>query len=85
MLALHKIRRQLVKFRTAQINNLHGLLLEYGEPLRRGRAALDTAMPEVLERLRERLPLGHGTVNKIKLLNNKEFIKIFRTHKIMMR
>ncbi len=57
MLVLHKMRRQLVKFRTAQINNLHGLLLEYGETLRRGRIALYTAMPEVLKRLRERLPL----------------------------
>jgi transposase len=31
ILALHRIREQLVKFRTAQINALRGLLTEYGE------------------------------------------------------
>ncbi len=56
VLSLHKMRRQLVKFRTAQINALHGLLLEFGETVRKGRASLDKAMPEVLERLKEKLP-----------------------------
>ncbi|OTA19307.1 transposase [Xenorhabdus beddingii] len=55
ILSLHRMRRQLVKFRTAQINALHGLLLEFGETLHKGRASLDKAMPEVLERLREKL------------------------------
>ena len=31
ILALHRMRQQLVKFRTAQINGLRGLLTEYGE------------------------------------------------------
>jgi transposase len=31
MLALHRMRQQLIKFRTMQINNLRGLLTEYGE------------------------------------------------------
>lgn len=31
VLVLHRSRRQLVKFRTAQINALHGTLLEFGE------------------------------------------------------
>ncbi len=56
VLSLHKMRRQLVKFRTAQINAIHGLLLEFGETLHKGRASLDKAMPEVLERMREKLP-----------------------------
>lgn len=56
ILALHRMRRQLVKFRTAQINALHGMFLEFGETVRKGRASLDKAVPEVLERLRERLP-----------------------------
>ncbi|WP_440863522.1 IS110 family transposase [Symbiopectobacterium purcellii] len=56
VLSLHKMRRQLVKFRTAQINALHVLLLEFGETVRKGRASLDKAMPEVLERLKEKLP-----------------------------
>lgn len=56
ILALHRMRRQLVKFRTAQINALHGMFLEFGETVRKGRASLDKAVPVVLERLRERLP-----------------------------
>lgn len=30
VLVLHRSRQQLVKFRTAQINTLHGTLLEFG-------------------------------------------------------
>lgn len=56
ILALHRMRRQLVKFRTAQINAIHGMFLEFGETVRKGRASLDKAVPVVLERLRERLP-----------------------------
>lgn len=39
-----------------QINNLRGLLTEYGEVMGQGRAALDNAVPVVLERVAERLP-----------------------------
>lgn len=56
-LGLHRMRQQLVKFRTAQINALHGLLLEFGETTHKGRAALAKEVPEALERLKERLPL----------------------------
>lgn len=56
VLALHRMRQQLVKFRTMQINGLRGLLTEYGEVMGRGRAALDKAMPVVLARLADRLP-----------------------------
>ncbi|WP_208952466.1 IS110 family transposase [Rahnella sp. ChDrAdgB13] len=56
ILALHRMRRQLVKFRTAQINALHGMFLEFGETVRKGRTSLDKAVPVVLERLRDRLP-----------------------------
>ncbi|ECD6404101.1 IS110 family transposase, partial [Salmonella enterica subsp. enterica serovar Java] len=38
VLAMHKIRHQMVKYRTAQINGLHGLLLEFGETVRKGRS-----------------------------------------------
>lgn len=51
VLALHRMRQQLVKFRTMQINSLHGLLTEYGEVMGKGRAALDKAMPIVLARI----------------------------------
>ncbi|AJP58259.1 transposase (plasmid) [Pandoraea vervacti] len=56
VLGLHRMREQLVKFRTMQINGLRGLLAEYGEVTGKGRAALDKAIPGVLERLVDRLP-----------------------------
>jgi transposase len=56
VLALHRMRQQLVKFRTMQSNGLRGLLTEYGEVMAVGRAALDRAMTDVLARLNERLP-----------------------------
>ena len=56
VLALHRLRQQLVKFRTAQINCLRGLVAEYGEVMPCGRGGLKRDMAGVLERLSERLP-----------------------------
>lgn len=56
VLALHRMRQQLVKFRTMQSNGLRGLLTEYGEVMATGRAALNRGVPEALARLAERLP-----------------------------
>ena len=56
VLALHRMRQQLVKFRTMQINSLRGLLTEYGEVMGKSRAALDKGMPAVLAKIAERLP-----------------------------
>lgn len=56
VLAMHRMRQQLVKMRTMQINGLRGLLAEYGEVMSRSRTSLDKAMPGVLQRLTERLP-----------------------------
>jgi transposase len=56
VLAMHRIRQQLVKFRTAQINALHGLLAEFGEVMPRGHHAVAKALPAVLARLTDRLP-----------------------------
>lgn len=56
MLSLHRMRQQLVKFRTAQVNNLRGLLTEYGEVMGAGRASLNRSIPGVLARLVDRLP-----------------------------
>lgn len=56
VLALHRMRQQLVKFRTMQSNGLRGLLTEYGEVMAVGRASLNRAMPDLLARLNERLP-----------------------------
>ncbi|WP_230460938.1 IS110-like element ISBcen5 family transposase [Burkholderia cenocepacia] len=56
MVALHRMREQLVKFRTMQVNGLRGLLTEYGEVMSKGRAKLDKEIPAVLGRIAERLP-----------------------------
>lgn len=56
VLALHRMRQQLVKVRTAQSNALRGLLTEYGEVFAQGRAALTQGIAEALERLEQRLP-----------------------------
>jgi len=56
MLALHRLRAQLVKIRTMQSNGLRGLLAEYGEVAGQGRASLAKALPEILSRLSEHLP-----------------------------
>ena len=56
VLAMHRMRQQLVKFRTAQINGLRGLLAEYGEVMPQGRAGISRAIAPTLERVAERLP-----------------------------
>jgi len=56
VLALHRMRQQLVKFRTMQSNGLRGLLMEYGEVMAVGRVALNGGMQDALARLAERLP-----------------------------
>ncbi|MCW3690158.1 IS110-like element ISBcen5 family transposase [Burkholderia cenocepacia] len=57
MVALHRMREQLVKFRTMQVNGLRGLLTEYGGGvMSKGRAKLDKEIPAVLGRIAERLP-----------------------------
>ena len=56
ILALHRMRQQLVKFHTAQINCLRGLLTEYGEVMPKGRAGMRRGMAEALARVSERLP-----------------------------
>lgn len=56
VLALHRMRQQLIKFRTMQMNSLRGLLMEFGEVIVKSRTALDKTMPSILDRLVERLP-----------------------------
>ena len=56
ILALHRMRQQLVKFRTAQINCLRGLLAEYGEVMPCGRAGMRRDIASALERVSQRLP-----------------------------
>jgi transposase len=56
VLGLHRMREQLVKFRTAQRNGLRGLLIEYGEAMPQGRAGIKRDIPGALGRLSDRLP-----------------------------
>ena len=56
VLSLHRMRQQLVKFRTMQSNSLRGLLAEYGEVMGLRRAALNDGIKDALARLAERLP-----------------------------
>ncbi len=56
VLALHRMRSQLVKFRTAQINGLRGLLAEYGEVMPQGRAGITKGIVAALAQLVDRLP-----------------------------
>jgi transposase len=56
VLALHRMRSQLVKMRNMQVNELRGLLSEYGEVFALGRCALTRGIAQALQRLSERLP-----------------------------
>ena len=56
VLAMHRMSQQLVKFRTAQINGLRGLLTEFGEVMPKGRAGIRRRIAPALERVAERLP-----------------------------
>jgi len=56
ILALHRMRPQLVKFRTAQINGLRGLLTEYGEVMPQGKTGVKKGVADALQRLSDRLP-----------------------------
>ncbi|MGH8654487.1 MAG: IS110 family transposase, partial [Gammaproteobacteria bacterium] len=56
VLALHRMRSQLVKFRTAQINGLRGLLTEYGEVMPQGKTGVRKGVSKVLQCLADRLP-----------------------------
>src|SRR5262249_42101632 len=47
--ALHRVRERLVKHRTAVVNQVRGLLLEYGIVIPQGMARLRKRLPRVLE------------------------------------
>ena len=56
VLALHRMRQQQVKMRTMQINELRGLLTEYGEVFAKGRVSMIRGIADALDRLATRLP-----------------------------
>src|SRR5207245_9980760 len=82
MLALHRMRALLVKFRTMQVNQLRGLLYEFGATFRAGRVAglaeirarmaeLQDALPEaMLFSLQDQLKRIEGLQSDIDTLEN---------------
>jgi transposase len=56
MLALHRMRQQLVRFRVMQINQMRGLLYEFGVILPQGRRASIEAARAALATLADQLP-----------------------------
>lgn len=56
VLALHRMRAQLMKTRIMQTNEMRGLLYEFGVVLPEGHAALLKALPQALAQAQQRLP-----------------------------
>jgi transposase len=56
LLALHRARQGLVRARTAQGNQIRGLLAEFGVVLPKGRPSLERHMGEILEDAQNELP-----------------------------
>jgi transposase len=56
VLALHRVRAQLMKTRIMQTNELRGLLYEFGIVLSEGHQALMKELPGALEQAQQRLP-----------------------------
>ncbi len=63
---LHRVRSQLVGRRTAQANQIRGLLLEYGLVIAKGIGQVRKAIPEILEDADQRLtPLFRELLNDL--------------------
>ena len=74
MQALHRVRQQLVKTRTALINQVRGLLGEYGIVIAQGVARLQHVLPSILEDQDNRLS---GTIRELleEIRERLEFIE----------
>lgn len=74
MLALHRMRALLVKFRTMQVNQLRGLLYEFGVTFRAGRLAGLAEMRARMAELEEALPamLFDGLQDQLKRIDGLE-------------
>jgi transposase len=74
VLALHRMREQLVKIRTMQINAIRGLLYEFGADIPQGRQKGEQTIPQVLEQLEEQiskmtLDAMRGQLERLKALD----------------
>ncbi len=56
LLSLHRIRQATVKARTAQVNQIRGLLAEYGIVVAKGVGHMRRCLPTILEDAENRLP-----------------------------
>ncbi len=56
VLALHRARQGFVRARTAQSNQIRGLLAEFGQVISQGMASLRKRVPEILEDANNELP-----------------------------
>ncbi len=56
LLSLHRIRQSVVKARTAQVNQIRGLLAEYGIVVGKGVGHVRRRLPQILEDGENRLP-----------------------------
>ena len=56
VLTIHRIRELKVKQRTAEINQIRGILMEFGLVTARGHKAIREWLPHALESLQERVP-----------------------------
>ncbi len=74
--AIHRMRSLVVDRRTAQVNQIRGLLLEYGIEIAQGRPTVQRRLPEILEdadnglsaRFRAEL---HGLAEELRHLNER--------------
>ena len=71
MLALHRMRMSLIKFRTMQVNQLRGLLYEFGITLKGGRQAGLAEIQQRMAELEESVPgmLFEALKEQLKRLN----------------
>lgn len=76
VLSLHRIRSSIVAERTAQINQIRGLLSEFGLIMPKGRYPAQHQIPDILEDAENGLPslarrLLHDVYQRIQTLNQQ--------------
>lgn len=66
VMTLHRVRQGLIRERTAMINQLRGLLSEFGLIMTKGRYALQNEIPDILEDAENGLPhLARTMINNL--------------------
>jgi len=76
ILSMHRVRQGLIKERTALINQLRGLLSEFGLIMPKGRYSAQHHIPDILEDAGNGLPLLarrllHDTYQRLRVLNEQ--------------